>query len=1071
MQLTKVSIKRSTVVVVIFSLLLTFGIGSYMNLGYELIPDISQPIVTVTTIYPGASPDEVETSVTKEIEDAVASLEGLDRIKSYSLENVSIVIIEMVMGTDPDKGLQDAQRKIDAILKDLPEDVDPPSLEKFNVSDRPIMYVGAEADVASTEFFDLVKNKIQPSLARIPGVAKIALTGGEEREIRVNIDKSKMESYKLSILQVSQKINNSNLDFPTGKVKSQDGQVAIRLAGKFSSLKEIEDLVLVHHDDGGMVRLKDIAEVQDTKIETEKISKIDSKESIMLAIQKQSDANAVEVSALTKAAMTNLEQEYGKINLKFSIAQDSAIFTLEAADAVIHDLVIAIILVAVVMLLFLHSIRNAIIVMIAVPVSIISTFTFMYLFGFTLNLMTLLGLSLVVGILVDDAIVVIENIYRHMEMGKNKIQASFDGIREIGATVGSITLVIVVVFVPLAMSTGLVADIVRQFAVVVAISTLLSMFVAFTLIPLLSSRFSKLEHISNKNLIGRFILGFEKLIDAFIEEITNMLKWCFNHKIVTFIVVILMFFGSVALLPFGFIGSEFITSGDKGEFLIRLELPDDATIEQTNFVTQKVEKILTQNPDVTKYFTTVGEVTDQFLGTQDKANAAEITVKLIDKEARDYSTKFFSRKLKVELEQKVPNVEFTTVNVSIMGTAEAAPIQVIITGPELDSLLEFSKVVENVVASVNGTADIKSSVEAGKPEISVKIDRDKMASLGLSLEQVGGGMRVAFNGNDDTEYRDGEYEYEINIRLDEFDRRNKTDLGALTFINNKGQVIRLSQFANIEEGVGPTRLDRENRIAAVTIASQVLGRPEGIIAAEIREKMDKVDMPEGMSYRLGGNTENQDKAFGTLGIALLASLFFVYLIMVALYDSYIYPLVIMFSIPLAIIGALLALALAKQNLSIFSILGIIMLIGLVAKNAILVVDFTNQLKEKGMDVKNALIQATRIRFRPILMTTIAMVIGMMPIAMASGPGAEWKNSLGWVLIGGLSSSMFLTLIVVPLIYYVFDRILEKLGMNTPKIIEIDETPLSEMPSEADELLGKVNAEQEEHLNPQALSGQ
>jgi len=1019
-----------------------------------LIPDTSTPVVTITTIYPGASPEEVETSVTKEVEDAVASMEGLKRIKSYSLENVSIVIAEMVIGSDPDLGLQDAQRKVDAILKDLPDEVDPPSLAKFSLSDRPIMYVGAESNLSSTEFYDLVKNKIQPALARIEGVAKIELKGGEEREIRVNIDKSKMESYHLSILQVNQKIANSNIDFPAGKIKSDDGQLSIRLTGKYQTLDELSNLILIQNPDGGKIRLKDIAEVQDTKKEIEKISKINSKESIMLSIQKQTDANAVMVSALVNTAMKNLEQEYKRTELKFSTANDTSIFTLEAADAVVHDLIIAIALVAFVMLLFLHSIRNAIIVMIAVPTSIIATFSFMYLMGFTLNLMTLLGLSLVVGILVDDAIVVIENIHRHLEMGKNKIQAAYDGIREIGATVASITLVIVVVFVPLALSSGLVADILRQFSVVVAISTLLSMLVAFTLIPLLASRFSKLEHISQKSLIGKLVYGFEKMIDWCIDEVTGLLKWSFNHKIVTFLVVIALFIGSIALIPMGFIGSEFITQGDKGEFVIKMELPDDATIEQTNYATQQVEHLLNENPDVINYFTTVGEISDMFLGNTEKANAAEINVKLIPKEQRDYSTDLFARKLKAQLEETISNVEINTVPVSIMGTVQSAPIQVILTGPDMNDLMTLSKEVENIVGNIEGTAGIESSVEAGKPEISVKVDRDKMASLGLSLEQVGAGLRIAFNGNDDSKYKDGEYEYEINVRLDQFDRQNKKDIGELTFVNNHGELVKLMQFAAIEEATGPTRLDRENRIAAITVSSQVLGKSEGVIGGEITEALNQVDLPEGVSWRFGGNLENQSDAFGTLGIALLASLFFVYLIMVALYDSYVYPLVIMFSIPLAIIGALLALALAKQNLSIFSILGIIMLIGLVAKNAILVVDFTNQLKAKGLAVKDALIQATRTRFRPILMTTIAMVIGMMPIAMAGGAGAEWKNALGWVLIGGLSSSMFLTLIVVPLIYYVFDRILAKFGMDKAKEIEIDDTPLDDMPSEADEVLQK-----------------
>ncbi|MGV3539912.1 MAG: efflux RND transporter permease subunit [Rufibacter sp.] len=1051
MNITKLSIQRSTLVVVVFTVLTLLGVVSYQSLNYELLPKFSPPVLTITTLYPGASPNEVENSVTKEIEDALSALENVKEMKGTSLESFSIITIQLNQGTNVDLSLQDAQRKINTILARLPEDADPPTLNKFDFDDLPIIKMGATANMPATEFFDLIDNKIKPELSRVPGMAQIKILGGAEREIKVNIQADKLEAYGISILQVQQRIKNSNLDFPTGRIKNENGQTQLRLAGKYQDLDQLRNLV-IKSDQNGTVRLSDLAEVQDTQKDVDVLSRINSKASVGITIQKQSDANAVEVSAQTKAALANLEKIYAKEGLKFNIASDSSDFTLEAADSVIHDLVIAVILVAVVMLLFLHSLRNAVIVMVSIPASLVATFIAMFLLGYSLNLMSLLALSLVVGILVDDAIVVIENIYRHMEMGKTPAQAAYDGIKEIMATVTSITLVIVVVFVPIALSTGLVSDILRQFAVVVAIATMISLFVAFTLIPLLASRFSKLEHVSDKNLFGRFILWFERLLDKIIDGFTGALKWAFNHKFITLAATFLLLIASFMLVPFGFIGNEFIPAGDRGEVSLQLELPKNSTVEQTNFATKQVEEYLSGIPEVKRVFTTVGTTASSQQG-QTSAYQAELSVALVDVKERSFSTQEFSRRAKADIESKLPNVEVTPVPVGLVGNAQA-PIQVVLSGSNIDTLIAFSKRVTNLVEGVQGTVDVEVSVEGGNPEIEVVVDRDKMASVGMTLESVGAGMQMAFSGNTDATFRSGTEDYDINIRLDEFDRRNVTDIANLSFINNQGKVVRLGQFADIKQSTGPSQLERTNRVTSLNVNSQVIGRPSGSVGADIQAKMAEIKVPNGVTIDYAGDLKNQSEGFGTLGIALLASIIFVYLIMVALYDSYVYPLVVLFSIPLAIIGALLALALAAQSLSIFSILGIIMMIGLVAKNAIMVVDFTNQMKKEGHHVKDALLEAVRIRFRPILMTTLAMVIGMLPIALAGGSVAATKNGLAWALIGGLSSSMFLTLIVVPIIYYGFDRILAKFGWDKQTEIVLVDKTAEELERETAELEAK-----------------
>lgn len=1030
--------------VVIFTVLTLLGVVSYQSLNYELLPKFSPPILTITTLYPGASPSEVENSVTKEIEDAISSLENVETIKSTSQESFSIITIQLRQGTNVDLSLQDAQRKVNAILAQLPEDADPPTLGKFDFDDLPIMKMGATANMPATEFYDLIDNQIKPLFSRVQGVAQVKILGGQEREIKVNIDAKKLETYGISILQVQQKIINSNLDFPTGEIKDLNGQTQIRLAGKYQSLEELRNLVIQDNDEG-LVKLADLAEIQDSQKDIDVLSRINSKAAVGITVQKQSDANAVEVSRQIKETLAELEIAYADLDLSFDIANDSSDFTLEAADSVIHDLFIAIILVAVVMLLFLHSFRNALIVMVSIPASLVATFIAIYLFGFSLNLMSLMALSLVVGILVDDAIVVIENIHRHMEMGKKAVQASYDGIREIGSTVVSITLVIVVVFVPLALSTGLVSDILRQFAVVVAVATLISLFVAFTLIPLLASRYSRLEHVSDKNLFGRFILGFERFLDKVIETFSSILKWSFSHKLVVLGLTLLAFIGSIMLIPAGFIGNEFIGMGDRGEVNFQLELPKNATVEQTNHATASVEAYLQKYPEITKVFTTVGATSASQEG-QSSAYEAEVFVALVNVKERDFSTQRFSRVVKAELEEQLPGVKITPVPVGMVGSGQA-PIQVVLSGPDLDNLLSFSQRVLAEVIEVKGTTDAEISVEGGNPEIEVLVDREKMADLGLSLEMVGAGMRVAFSGNDDAEYRDGTDNYDINIRLDAFDRQNVTDIANLSFVNATGQIIRLGQFAEVKQSSGPSKLERTNRLTSVNVNSYVVGRPSGSIGAEIQERLAAIDIPKGISITYEGDLKNQSEGFGTLGVALLASIVFMYLIMVGLYDSYVYPFVVLFSIPLAIIGALLALALAAETLSIFSILGIIMMIGLVAKNAILVVDFTNNMKDEGMPVKEALVEAIKIRFRPILMTTLAMVIGMLPIALAGGAVAASKNGLAWALIGGLTSSMFLTLIVVPIIYYIFDRILAKFGLDKKVKIVLEEKTMAELEHE------------------------
>lgn len=1043
MKITEISIKRPSLVIVVFTVLTLMGLLSYFSLSYELLPKFSNNVISISTIYPGASPAEVENTVTKKIEDAVSSMENIKKLNAVSYESLSVVTITLNDKANVDLSLNEAQRKVNSILADLPTDVKTPSLNKFSLDDLPVITMSASAKMDDASFYDLIDKRIAPIISRVTGVAQVNLVGGQEREIEVALDADKLQGYNLSVLQVQQSILTSNLDFPTGSVKTHEQDVLIRLSGKYKDVDELRNLVVSTGKDGAQIRLSDVADVRDTQKEVEKIARIDRKGAIAIQIIKQSDANAVEVSKGVHKVIEVLKQDYKANELNIIIANDSSIFTLESADAVIHDLILAIILVAFVMLFFLHSLRNALIVMVSIPASLIATFIGIELFGYTLNLLSLLGLSLVVGILVDDAIVVLENIYRHMEMGKNRVRAAYDATSEIGFTVVSITLVIVVVFFPIAISTGLVSNILRQFCVVVIMATLLSLITSFTIVPLLSSRYGKLEKIEGKNIFGRFILWFEAQLSKFTIWITTILNWSLANKGKTILIVLVLFLGSCGLIPAGYIGTEFFPKSDKGEFLVQIELPKDASIEQTNLMTQKAEAFLVQKPEITQLITTVGQSSGDFGGTQATAYKSEINVRLVEKSERADNSSIYATKVSRELSKHLVGAKVKTVPISILGIAENAPIDMVVLGSDLDSAMKYAEGAMSVLAQIKGSAELKLSVEGGSPEINVQVDRDKMAALGLTLQTVGATMQTSFSGNTDGKFRKGEYEYDINIRYQTFNRKDINDVSNLIFINTAGEEVKLSQFATIKQGSGPSQLERRDKSTSVSVRAQAIGRPTGTVVAEFQEKLveleksGKLKKPVGVSYVWAGDAENQGEGFGTLGIALMASIILVYLIMVALYDSFVYPFVVMFSIPLSVIGALLALALTNNALNIFTILGLIMLIGLVAKNAIILVDFTNQMKAEGKSTHDALILANHARLRPILMTTIAMVIGMVPIAVAGGAGAEWKNGLAWVIIGGLLSSLFLTLIVVPVMYQIFDGILERFGFHK-KGITIDE---------------------------------
>lgn len=1039
MNLTALSIRRPSLIIVVFAVLTFMGVASYFSLPIELVPKFDPPLVTIMTVYPGASPAEVENAVAKPIEDAISSLEGIYQIQIASNENICFLAVEMQQEIDIDKTVQEMQRKINQILPSFPKEVRPPVINKFALSELPILRLAAQANVAGSEFYDLINNRVVSELAQVKGVAQVSILGGEAREIRINISSARLEQYGLSLLQVAQAVQAANLDFPTGKVSGSETQLRIRLAGKFLTLDDIRNLVVGKSRFGSSIFIKDIAEVQDGVKDQEVLCRAGGLPVMGLEIRKQSDANAVEMAKMVLEKLTSLEQSYASQGLKFDVVANSSTFTKQATDAVVHDLFIAVLLVALVMLLFLHSLRNATIVLVSIPTSIVSTFVMMKVMGYSLNLMSLLGLSLAIGILVDDAIVVIENIYRHLEMGKHRVQASYDGRQEIGFTAISITLVDVVVFLPIIFTVGMVPNLLRQFCMTVLVSTLMSLLVSFTLVPWLTSRVGKLHRFKGNNLAGRLVLRFEVFLDWLSDGFVTALRWALRSwttKLITLFSAAAITAGSILLVTQGFIGNTFIDPGERGEFLLEIQLPKNASLAQTDAVTKQVEHWLSQQADVTNTFTTVGTNSKSF--GLNAPYVAEILVFLKPlHEPREVPTDIFARQAKVKLEELVAGTRFSVSAIDILGLS-FSPIEVRLNGPDLDSIMAMSDTIQKVMASVPGCVEITPSVEAGNPEVQVDVNRQRMADYGLTMAQVGLTLQTAFSGNTDARFRDGDFEYPIRIALDAFDRRSSDDIRNISFVNPLGNTVYLKQFAEVRESSAPTRLERRDRLRSIQFSAQVIGRPSGTVAREVKAKLEQLRTPTGAHFRFGGELQRQEQGIGSLGFALWTSLVLVYLIMVALYDNWVYPFVVLLSIPLSVVGAFLAMALAGQNLSVFTGLGLLMLVGLVGKNAILVVDFANHLKKQGLELNNALMQATKMRFRPVLMTNIAMVIGLLPLALSTNVGSAWKVGLAWAIIGGLTSSMFLSLIFVPVVYGLFDRMMRYFGWDKERVVEFEE---------------------------------
>ena len=942
------------------------------------------------------------------------------------MPNASVIIANLKYQTNIDNTMQDAQRYIDNIRKDLPAGIMSPVMSKVSPNDLPIISISATSNLPATVFYQKMKDEFLPQIQQLKGVAEITILGGEEKEIQVKVDQDKLKLYKISLYQVVEAINRSGLDLPAGKVQTDKENNSVRLTGKFESVNDVMEVQVAMPVPGSPVYVKDVANVMDGVKEIASVSRFNGENGIGLLLKKQGDANAVDVSGLVREKIKNIEKQNISSGVKFIIADDSTEKTIAAVNSVVEDLLLAVFLVSLVMLLFLRTYRNSLIVLISIPTSLITAFAVMWLLGYTLNLMTLLAMSLIIGILVDDAIVVLENIQRHLDMGKDKRIAAMEGRMEIGFAALSITLVDVVVFLPILFLQVFVADMLKQFSVVVITSTLTSLLVGFTLVPWLASRMGKKENLQPTNILNRFLLWFEMQLESFIEWYGKKLKWVLSHKLIFSGGVILLLVMTVGIMKQGIIGKEMMSTGDQGKFRLNLEYDKTASVQQNNLGSQQVENFIMQQPEVATLFSNIaGPGTGIGSLGVGSANKSEFTIQLKPQKERSTNTEEFMKSLRNELDNRFPGVNFSMAVIGLL--PKSAPIKITLSGGDLEVVMETGKQLKSIIENIPGADNVRLSVEEGNPEYRIIPDKDKMQRLGLTSAYVGLNLRTAMAGNDNAILTENGTEYPIRVWLDDFNRKNFEDVERLTIVSPMNVPIEVSQFAEVRQDNSPSLLERLDRQASVTLTSESFGRPSGTLADDVTTYLKSQPLPAGVKLTWGSDIKMQNESFGALGSVLLISFILIYLILVALYDSFIYPFVALFGVPVAAIGAFLALNLSLNNLTLFAQLGLIMLMGLVTKNAILIVDFTNQLKAGGKHFKEALVMAGKERMRPIIMTTLAMAIGMLPIALAKGTASEWKNGLAWVIIGGLLSSLILTVFLVPIVYYAVDSVKERLA--------------------------------------------
>lgn len=1031
MWFTRVSLRNPVFATMVMLAIVVLGLFSYQRLKVDQFPNIDFPVVVVQTEYPGASPEIVESEVSKKVEEAVNSIAGINALTSRSYEGNSVVIIEFQLHIDGRKAAEDVREKVAAVRPIFRTEVKEPRVLRFDPASRPIWSLAVLPDTAggaramsAVEATNWADQVLKKRLENVRGVGSVTLVGGTKREINVYLNPPAMEALGITADQVVAAVRNENQDLPVGAIRSLAQERVVQIDARMQRPEDFGQIIVARKN-GAPVRVNQVARIADGGQEVESLALYNGQRTLLLQVQKSQDENTITVIDGLKQTLAEMQAQLPP-GVRLEQVTDASRPIRVGVENVRRTLLEGAALTVLIVFLFLNSWRSTVITGLTLPIALIGTFLFMYAFGFSINMVTLMALSLCVGLLIDDAIVVRENIVRHVQMGKPPYQASLDGTQEIGLAVLATTFSIVAVFLPIGFMGGIIGKFFHEFGVTIVAAVLISMFVSFTLDPMLSSVWHDPEveaHGKPKakptlydRSIGRVTGWFDRATERLADVYQAILGWSLRHKLATVLGSVAIFVTSVLMVPL--LGTEFVPKADFSETSLNFYTPVGSSLELTEAKARQVEAIVREFPEVRYTVATINT------GAAAGKIYASLYVRLVDRKERSRSVDEIAGLLRTRLQQ-VPGITVTHAGLldAVGGNKQ---VELSILGPDLKELERLSRLATERIRDIPGLVDLDSSVKPDKPTVAIQVRRDAASDLGLSVAQIAGALRVLVAGQTVGNWRaPDDQTYDVNVRLAPDARNAPEDLERLPFTigsnaDGSARVVRLNQVATVRESTGPNQINRRDLTREVAINANAHGRAAGDVSNDIRARLDTIQFPPGYRYQFGGSTKNMKESFGYAVSALAMAVIFIYMILASQFKSFLQPLALMTSLPLTLIGVVLALMLFGSTLSMFSVIGIVMLMGLVTKNAILLVDFAIRMREQGMERSQALLHAARVRLRPILMTTLAMVFGMVPLAFALTEGSEQRAPMGQAVIGGVITSSLLTLVVVPVVYCYLD---------------------------------------------------
>ena len=1010
MTLSSVAIKRPVFTVMVTVAMLVLGLVGFQRLGSDLFPDVSFPAVVVTIPYPGASPAEVETLVSKPLEDAVVGINGIDRVRSFSREGSALVFVLFDLGVDVTEAATEVRERVSQVRYKLPTETKEPLISRFDVTASPVLTYTIRGPGSLAELRDYTDDVIRPALEQVDGVAAVDIKGGPTREVRVMLDRPKLDALGIGLNQVVGRLRSENLNVPAGHYDEGTREVSVRTVGEFKNVEQIRQVIVATAKDGSVVRLKDVASVADGFADQRTLVRVNGTEAVTFEVRKQSGTNTVEIAHGVKKKLAEIEKSFPKGVTAANLIDTSHFIELEL-KSVEHHIVLGGLMAILVILVFMMDLRSTLISAVALPTSVIGTFFVMYMLGFTLNMMTLLALSLAIGLLIDDAVVVRENIFKHIERGKPPMQAALDGTKEVALSVFATTLTIIAVFLPVAFVEGMVGQFFRQFGITISAAVAISLFVAFTLDPMLSSRFSKAHDGKPGHfewLKRPFEWGFRQIEDTY----AALLGWAVRHKAAVGGLALgsLVFMGWVSSL----MGSEFVNAEDRSQFVVEAELPAGTALNETSRLALSAEKKLLENKDILVLASTVGVD-----GEPNKVRFRLVTTKKDERTATLAELKTAGR----DAALTIPGARVTAADPPFVeGAATEAPIMINVRGSEFRDIEAAAGTIEKILKSTPGVADIQVRYSPGRPELEVELDRQRAADRGLSVADVALGLRTAMEGDESGNLRSNGDEIPIRVRLGDDYRTDASALANLT-LQSKNGPVKLADVANFHRSEGPQVIERENRQRQITLWATPIGRPLGDVAKEFQPAIAKANLGAGISVDYDGQLRLMNETNTNMALALLLGVVFIYIVLASQFESFVHPLTIMLTLPLALVGGVVGLFLTNNTMAMGALIGIVLLMGLVTKNAILLIDRAIvRVREHGETPFQAILEAGPERLRPILMTSAAMVLGMLPTAVSKAEGSEFRAPMAIAVIGGVVSSTLLSLIVVPVFYLAIENL-------------------------------------------------